>query len=1110
MSFSAADLVATIRLDGAEKVGRDLGTVRSELTKTDSAVSKVASGARAAFDGAATGIGTATVAATVFTAKLLSTGVAYNQLQQTSRAALRTLLGGAEAANAQMDKLDAFAKTSPFSKSVFISAQQQLIGFGFEAQKVIPILNSVQNAVAAVGGSNQQISDIVSILAKIRSSGKLTAEDLNMLGERGLDAATLMGAGFGKTAAEIRESITKGTLDAGEAVDVLVAQMDAKFAGAANNVKDTFAGTTDRIKAASRDIGAALAEPFVSRNGGGLAVVWGNQVADVLRAVESQVPSIVALLVSEGAPALAEVTTLLDRARVQVRSWDSSRIERGLEVIGQNGPAIAAVAGAILGVNTNILRGIPVVGQFVPAISPLAGILGGIALASPEVRSELGALLGTLQPLVPVLVEIAGVASGGLNAALPVVADGIRVVTAVASPFVDILESIPAPILAAVAGAVALTVGLNSSRPAIQGFVDGIRTIADQIAVQAALAAMEGNTSRLAGTMGYAGTKVTGLANSLKAAFITNPVGLIILGLSTAAAILTAAFTAQAEAAQENREKIDEYRNTLDQTTGAVLRATRAEVEKTLADKGAFDAAEKLGLSRQVLIDAVFGEESAMRAVSDAYREYAGTVQQNGITQAKEFNTEAGLVNSTVLQQRELIEEAQEAFRRDAEAKREAAAAATEAERSNSRLNEALAIARDVGRDATERLKALKQALDELDGGAKTAAEATRDLNEQNDKLREVFMAVDDAGNRLATGLVNSAGAIDTTSAAGRTLFDEVNRLNDQMLDAILIADKDAKARGEQGVSMEEAREIAARYQDSLRGIASEAGLSKEQVNGLIGTMLETPEVVAFAVTDDGTIDAEKLRLIDLATQIIATPDKQFDVTNVSIPGLMDALSTLGYTVETLPDGVITVTKDGQSFDAVAGALNALVSETRTARIQAWVDLGNARFQLQQFASNAPRVGMGTVLAPGRASGGPIHGPGTSTSDSILARLSNGEHVLSAAEVRAMGGHSGVAQFRADALAGRFQLPAFRDGGPVFAIDNSMLPPTAPVTLRGTGTASAPSSQADLERLLDRFEQLLRGPMVSFDGAQFYSYDPHEVGREAGEQLTRVLDAHGM
>lgn len=69
---------------------------------------------------------------------------------------------------------------------------------------------------------------------------------------------------------------------------------------------------------------------------------------------------------------------------------------------------------------------------------------------------------------------------------------------------------------------------------------------------------------------------------------------------------------------------------------------------------------------------------------------------------------------------------------------------------------------------------------------------------------------------------------------------------------------------------------------------------------------------------------------------------------------------------------------------------------------------------------------------PRRAMGGPIRGPGTTTSDSILARLSNNEHVWSAREVAGAGGHHRVAHLRSAAAEG--QLPRFAGGGAVRGI----------------------------------------------------------------------------
>lgn len=71
-----------------------------------------------------------------------------------------------------------------------------------------------------------------------------------------------------------------------------------------------------------------------------------------------------------------------------------------------------------------------------------------------------------------------------------------------------------------------------------------------------------------------------------------------------------------------------------------------------------------------------------------------------------------------------------------------------------------------------------------------------------------------------------------------------------------------------------------------------------------------------------------------------------------------------------------------------------------------------------------PIPGAGTVLkVPGQAMGGPVHGPGTGTSDSVLRWLSNGEHVLTAAEVDAAGGHARVEKFRAALMSRTADAP---------------------------------------------------------------------------------------
>lgn len=92
-----------------------------------------------------------------------------------------------------------------------------------------------------------------------------------------------------------------------------------------------------------------------------------------------------------------------------------------------------------------------------------------------------------------------------------------------------------------------------------------------------------------------------------------------------------------------------------------------------------------------------------------------------------------------------------------------------------------------------------------------------------------------------------------------------------------------------------------------------------------------------------------------------------------------------------------------------AEAILSNLARNRTALIQAAIEAG------------AP---AGQANAAYKADGGAIYGPGGPRDDKIPAMLSNGEHVLTASDVQAMGGQAAVYQFRSN-------LRGFADGGAV-------------------------------------------------------------------------------
>jgi hypothetical protein len=134
--------------------------------------------------------------------------------------------------------------------------------------------------------------------------------------------------------------------------------------------------------------------------------------------------------------------------------------------------------------------------------------------------------------------------------------------------------------------------------------------------------------------------------------------------------------------------------------------------------------------------------------------------------------------------------------------------------------------------------------------------------------------------------------------------------------------------------------------------------------------------------------------------------------------------------------------------------------------------------------TNRPADQLGGVRPiPGRAQGGPIYGPGSGTSDSVMARLSNGEHVLTADDVKAMGGQSGVYAFR-QALHRRFAGGGYIDqnGNPITAGDVPGPLPLAPQSLGGLGlsvpsVAPNPYQGGGINGILGSFVSGIQGPI---------------------------------
>ena len=357
----AAQKTETGWKNSTSTLGKLAGTTKqysSELSTVGTALT--------AMGGAVLGVG----------AMAAKTGASFQSLQQTSRAALTTTMGSAEAAAGQMKKLNEYGQKSWVMRDVLIRAQTQMTGFGIETKKVIPYLEGLAEAVAASGGSNQQFEELATTMSKIHSAQKITAQDFIEFGNRGIDAAALIGEAMGKTGAQIRQEVTAGTLGADEALDALAQGMSTKFEGATDNLRNTFRGAVDNLSAAWRDFSAELVSPFIKTEGGGIGVSAINGLADMLNAYKDlpgPVKAATTGLVGFGAAATTLVGTTMLLAPKIVETMEAIKALNSAGVISDS------VMGTLSGSMGKLGRVAKVAGLAIGAIG--VGLAAGRAAA---------------------------------------------------------------------------------------------------------------------------------------------------------------------------------------------------------------------------------------------------------------------------------------------------------------------------------------------------------------------------------------------------------------------------------------------------------------------------------------------------------------------------------------------------------------------------------------------------------------------------------------------------------------------------------------------------------------------------------------------------------
>lgn len=466
MAFDAGSVLAQLKLDSG---GFTRGLLQAEalMSLFPSQVTNFLASPLLGFIGLAQDAGRALTG-------FLGTGIRLAAEFEQTEIAFKTFLGSADAALALLAEINDFAAETPFRLPELNQAATSLLAFNFRAEETVPTLRRLGDLAAGV---NQPIAELAVIYGKARIAGRLFAEDVNQLTERGIPIISELAKQFGVAESAVKQLVERGEVNFSHLEEALRSLTDegGRFAGLtqaqSQSVLGLWSTLQDNVEAMQREMGISLIKAFDL--GGGLSVLaagvgavtpilvgLSDTIGGGLAAAVGTLPDLLTR-VGDAAQSLAPIFTFVADHAVTL----GSAFAGVGAVIGSS-----AVAGAILSFGPTLLaivsplnlvtlgvRGLT--GAVALLTSPLtitATLLGAVAAAALLPAETFGPLAPAVRVFQDALGQLADVVTGRV---LPAIGEQLSRAFAVVQPYLPTTASLMA--------------SLRSAMEATAGFVTG-------------------------------------------------------------------------------------------------------------------------------------------------------------------------------------------------------------------------------------------------------------------------------------------------------------------------------------------------------------------------------------------------------------------------------------------------------------------------------------------------------------------------------------------------------------------------------------------------------------------------------------------------------------
>lgn len=422
-------------------------------------------------------------------------------------------------AKAVQESANAAVKGTAYSLNKAMTTAASAVAAGIEpGEKLTRYLQNIADASAVAG---IDMDEMGAIFNKVATNGKMSAEELNQLSDRGIPAMKLLSEATGKSMDEVRAAISNGEIGIEELQSAIELGMD----GAAKSIgSTTITGALSNLNAAIGRIGAnILGSSDDATSVAGKILPLLNAIMKALEPVEEKAKTLGQTIAAHLGPAIDRITNMLtDGTNMTEHAMALADIARAKMIA--IGTGVTAALGPVMLI---VSKGIALWDKFGGSIAKLATKLGttsgqllkmggivGIAVAAfvtaytksetfrnaiNELAKVIGsALISAFKALSPLLnvamnlfVKLATAAGNILGPVLSAITPIIRKIMTVLTALIKVIASVATAVISMaskIVGVVSKVTGafdrirsgiaakLDAAKAKVKGFIDKIKS----------------------------------------------------------------------------------------------------------------------------------------------------------------------------------------------------------------------------------------------------------------------------------------------------------------------------------------------------------------------------------------------------------------------------------------------------------------------------------------------------------------------------------------------------------------------------------------------------------------------------------------------------------